>query len=342
MMAGRAIQYRYLGFISLVLGFAVVHWLKPVLLPLVIALFMIAVAMPITTWLNRIFPKHISYVLSYVALITILGLFTGITYLSIAEFTNELPQYEEQFFFLLQEMSALLRGYGLPAPRELNAEQLQQFFPSLVSTFYATLGHIVLIVALVLLGLPELVFWEDKLKNCLGKTSGGKWRTAASEAAISFQKYMTVMTVIGFVSAILTTSFAWAFGLDFALLWGVLAFIMNFIPVLGAILAVLPPIFVAMMQFTDPADIWVITIGLGSIQFFIGNVIDPKFQGKFLSMSPVVILLSISFWTFLWGAPGAFLAVPLTHIFMVAGFQFPNTKHIACLLSDGKGVCAKS
>ncbi len=331
-------QYRYLGFICLVLGFAVIHWLKPVLLPLVIALFMIAVAWPITIWLNKLFPKHISYVLSYVALVAILGTFGGIVYLSISELTNQLPQYEEQFLALLKEARLILRSYGLPAPQEFNPEHLQSFITPLIGTFYTMMGHVILIVALVILGLPELVFWEDKLENCLGK-DGSSWQKAGAEAAASFQRYMTVMTGIGLIAAALTAGFSWIVGLDFALLWGLIAFIMNFIPVLGAVLVLIPPVLIAMMQFSDPAQVWAVVAGIGLIQFFMGNVIDPKFQGKFLSMSPVVILMSIAFWSFLWGPAGAFLAVPLTHIFMVVCYQFTNTKRIACLLSEGRGTC---
>lgn len=331
-------QNRYLGFICLVLGFAVVYWLKPVLLPLVIALFMLAVAWPITSWLTQIFPKRVSYVLSYAALLCLLAAFGSVVYLAITELTDQLPQYEEQFLNLLSKVYEILNNYGLPTPQEFDAEQLKNLAGPVVSTFYATLGHVVLVVSLVILGLPELVFWEDKLKNCLGE-DGNNWREAATKAATSFQKYLTVMTCIGLVAAGLTSGFALLVGLDFALLWGVLAFVMNFIPVLGAILALVPPVLVAIMQFSDPSQAWFVAVGLGAIQFFMGNVVDPKFQGKFLSMSPVVILMSIAFWSFLWGPVGAFLAVPLTHIFMVVCYQFPNTKPIACMLSEGEGQC---
>jgi len=339
-MTDRTAQYRYLGFISLILGFLTIHWLKPVLLPLVIALFIIAVARPITVWLNTIFSKNVSYTLSFFALIIIIGVFCAIGYLSVAEFTQQLPQYEPQFAALIENFRGFLKTYGLPAPRQLNAEQMQSIATPIIETFYAMLGHVLLIISLVILGLPELVFWDDKLQNCLGKSDSGKWRNAFSEASLSFQKYMSVMTAIGLFAAILTTGFAWVIGLDFALLWGVLAFIMNFIPVLGAILAMIPPIITASMQFSDPTMLWISIGGFTIIQFLMGNVIDPKLQGKFLSMSPLVILMSIAFWSFIWGVPGAFLAVPLTHIMMVTFFQFPNTKHIACLLSEGKGDCA--
>jgi len=244
----------------------------------------------------------------------------------------------DRFIALLQEGRDMLRSYGFPTQGELNSEQVHAFITPVVSGLYATLGHIILIVALVILGLPELVYWEDKLENRLGQ-NGTSWREAGAEAATSFQKDMSVMTGIGLFSAALTAVFSWLIGLDFALLWGLLAFIMNFIPVLGAVLALVPPVIVALMQFSDPTQMWVAVAGLSVIQFFMGNVVDPKFQSKFLSMSPVVILLSIAFWSFLWVPAGAFLAVPLTHIFMITCFQFSNTKHIACLLSEGKGTC---
>lgn len=171
-------------------------------------------------------------------------------------------------------------------------------------------------------------------KTGLASAAAMSRREVLENAAGYMKNNYPLMAGIGLVSACLTTGFSWMVGLDFALLWGLLAFIMNFIPVLGAMLVLVPPVMVAIMQFDDPGQLWLVISGLGLIQFFMGNVVDPKFQGKFLSMSPVIILLSIAFWSFLWGAPGAFLAVPLTHIVMVTFQQFPNTQMIACMLSE--------
>lgn len=336
-MAATQLKNPYLGFICLVLGFVVINILKPVLLPVVISLFLIAIAWPITVWLNSLFPKNVSYVLSYVALIALFSFFAAITYISIAQFIALAPEYEQQFNTLLTEVRGWLRGMGLPAPRDLNPEQMQALVTPLVTLFYSTLGHVGLIVGLVILGLPELVYWEDKLENCLGKSDGGRWREAAAASATSFQKYMTVMFYIGLLAAALTSLFAWVVGLDLALFWGLIAFVMNFLPIFGAVLAVIPPTAMAAMQFDDPNQIWLVFGGMAVIQFFMGNIIDPKFQGKFLSMSPYIILVSIAFWSLVWGVPGAFLAVPLTHIFMIVFYQFPQTKKWACLLSEGRG-----
>ncbi|WP_417320053.1 AI-2E family transporter [Emcibacter sp.] len=328
----------YLGLICIVVAFLVVHWLKPVLMPLVVALFMITVAWPINNLLKSVFPKHVSHVLSYAALGAILAAFGGVVYLAISQFTGQISGYQEQILALIKQGREFMDDAGLPVPDEVQADQLQGIFAPVMDVFYSSLGHWVLITGLVLLGLPEMVYWEDKLKNCLGERNGNKWLDAAEEAATSFQKYMIVMTLIGFFAAAMTTLFCWAVGLDFALLWGLMAFVMNFIPVLGSMFMLLPPTLMAFLQFTDPDQVLLVFSGMAIIQFIMGNVIDPHFQGKFLSMSPVVILLSIAFWGFLWGVPGAFLAVPLTHIFMITCYQFPSTRAIACLLSEGEGT----
>ncbi len=334
MMSSRNLSSGNLGFIALILGFGAVHVLKPVLLPLVIALFMIAMVWPIQTWLTERLPKRISYILSYVALIAILSAFGGLFYLAIAEFTQHLPKYQQPAEELLRYARSLIESYNLPAPDQIQPDQLQSAVSPLVATFYATLGHVALITALVILGLPELVFWEDKLGRCFDQSNGSRWLKAAGQATHSFQKYISVMTLIGLFTGALTTAFCWAVGLDFALLWGLMAFVVNFVPVLGAMVMLIPPTLTAVVQFSDPTQVWLVLGGVGAIQFFTGNIIDPMFQGKSLSMSPVVILISIAFWTLLWGIPGAFLGVPLTHIFMVTCQQFPATQPIACLLSN--------
>ena len=320
--------------IATILGFMAIYWLKPVLLPSVVALFIIAIVWPVKIWFDHILPKKIGYILCYLVIGLILLGLAAIIYAAISELTNQLPQYEDRAIALINTIRTWLARHGLPAPRKIELEQVQGLIGPFVSTFYTTLGHVGLITALVILGLPELVFWQEKLKKCFDEKDIQKWNELITQSVISFQKYMTVTTLTGILAALLTSVFCWLVGLDLALLWGVMAFILNFVPVVGSMLMLLPPTLMAMMQFTDSFSVMVVFWGMGAIQFLMGNIIDPQFQGKCLSMSPVMILISIAFWGIIWGVPGAFLAIPLTHIFITA-LQFQHkTQSIACMLTQ--------
>jgi predicted PurR-regulated permease PerM len=113
------------------------------------------------------------------------------------------------------------------------------------------------------------------------------------------------------MTGLLVGLFAWSTGLQFALEWGVIAFVLNYIPFIGPFVATLFPTLLAMTQF----ETWLAVIGvficLNIIQFVVGSYVEPRIAGSLLSMSPFLLLFAVFFWTFLWGLPGAFIGVPI-------------------------------
>ncbi len=130
-------------------------------------------------------------------------------------------------------------------------------------------------------------------------------------------------------------------GLDFASFWALLIFLLNFIPSIGSILATFFPSLLALMQFDVTAPFWIVCIGISVLQFCIGNLLEPRLMGNSLNLSPLVILLSLTFWGTIWGIPGAFLCVPITVIIMIVLSHFEKTQPIAIMLSRG-GMITRS
>lgn len=150
------------------------------------------------------------------------------------------------------------------------------------------------------------------------------------------EQYLWVQTVTGLMIAVASWIAMAAVGLDNALFWAMLIFMASYIPVVGGIVAVaLPPIF-ALVQFDG---LWQAVVLFGVLQvigMFVGNVVQPRMQGRSLNMDPIVLLLALAFWSVIWGLPGAFLSTPLTTVMMVILAQFAGTRWIAVLLSaDG-------
>jgi AI-2 transport protein TqsA len=126
-------------------------------------------------------------------------------------------------------------------------------------------------------------------------------------------------------------------GLDFAAFWALLIFVLNFIPNIGSLVATIFPSLLALIQFDTLTPFLVILIGVGSIQMLVGNVLEPQLMGRSLNVSPLVIILSLVVWSFMWGIPGMFLAVPVTVIVMIVFYNFDSTRWIALLMSqDGR------
>ncbi len=149
-------------------------------------------------------------------------------------------------------------------------------------------------------------------------------------------KYMGIKALISVATGVLFYVVAIMFSLDFPLIWGVLAFILNFIPTIGSIIVTVSGIFMAVLQFM-PEWSTVVYIGLSftAVEMVLGNIIDPKIQGVKMNLSPFLILVSLAIWGYIWGPIGMFLAVPITSILQIVCASIPSMKPIAIMLSTG-------
>ena len=156
------------------------------------------------------------------------------------------------------------------------------------------------------------------------------------------RKYVVIKGSASFATGILSYMVLFIVGVDFAALWGMLIFLLNFIPTIGSILAVIPPILLSLVQFEGLAKFLIVLSSLISIQVLIGNVLEPRLAGRSLNLSPLVILLSLVFWGKIWGIVGMFLCVPLTVMLNIVLANFDATRSIAIMLSaNGKIVKEK-
>jgi AI-2 transport protein TqsA len=149
----------------------------------------------------------------------------------------------------------------------------------------------------------------------------------------SITHYIGLKTLISFISSVICFVALLLFGIDSPLLWAFVVFIMNFIPVIGALLAVILPTLFAMIQFGDINYSLIIFFVLGTIQTIISNILEPKLMGDSLNISPLVALFALAFWGAIWGITGMIVSVPITVILIILLAQFPKTKSIAILMS---------
>jgi AI-2 transport protein TqsA len=152
--------------------------------------------------------------------------------------------------------------------------------------------------------------------------------------ARSMEQYLWVQTITGVMIAGACWVLFMALGLQNALFWALVTFLLAYIPVVGGVAASLLPALFALVQFTSPVPAIVILAVSQAIQFVVGNVIQPRMTGDSLNISVLVVFLSLAFWGKLWGGPGMFLAVPLTVMLMIILAQFPSTRWIAVMMSN--------
>lgn len=150
----------------------------------------------------------------------------------------------------------------------------------------------------------------------------------------SLQRYISVKTFFSALTALISYSVFRVLGLEFAETWAVLTFALNFIPSIGSIIAVIFPALIALIQFDTVAPFLIVVLGCGSIQFVIGNFLEPLFLGRSLNLSTFMVILSLTFWTTIWGITGAFLSVPLTVGVLIVFSHIPATRPIAIMMSQ--------
>jgi predicted PurR-regulated permease PerM len=249
------------------------------------------------------------------------------------------PQYQQSLLAVIQRLAVYFGLETEPSWTTLRQElmaqiNLQQLFGSLL----ASLGSIIVTFVVVFLYatflLAERRYFETKLANL----SDDPARVARIREVIEtinrrIGSYLALKTLLSLLLGVVSYGVMRLYGLEFAALWAVLAAFLNFIPYVGSVLGVILPVLMAIVQFEDLGVILTLLLALTSVQFVIGNFLDPYVMGNSLNLSPFAILISLALWSELWGVPGAFLAVPITAIVAIVFSAFPGTRPIAVLLS---------
>ena len=263
--------------------------------------------------------------------------------LNVKSFQAQLPGYEVKFW---EYADILLSRFEIS--REQANEAVGAFFSnikqnqlslgslvqSLSGSFFSFLGNVLWVVLFMAFILAERDSFTKRMVNQLGRENAAPILESIQKINDSVQQYLGLKTLISFLTGALVTIVLTIAGVDFALLWGVLTFMLNFIPTIGSIVATLPPIVITLFQSGSIAKTLIIGILLLSIQFLVGNVLEPKLMGRGLNLSPLVVLFSLIFWGWLWGIPGMLLSVPLTAAIRIGMEQIDATKTVAVLISS--------
>ncbi len=152
------------------------------------------------------------------------------------------------------------------------------------------------------------------------------------------RQYLAVKTLINLILGAISYAILWIMGVDFALFWAISIALLNYIPYVGSYLAVAFPVILSIGQFASIQTTLILLALLVAAQTWVGNILEPRWIGRQLNMSPFVVLVALSIWGTLWGIPGAILAVPMTSILIIVTGSFESTRFIAVLLSERAGA----
>ena len=304
--------------------------------PLLVAVFLAVVSVPFMRWLQqRRVPRTLAVfctILSAVAVVGLLGLIVG---RAVNEFTAAAPRYQYRLQGLIESAMVLADNFGLPT-EEWSVFNL---FPvGMFDLLGGTLGAIAsftsntfLVLLTVVLILVEATGFSAKLRLALGKeTHLGQLEQMMRQV----QNYLVIKTAISAGTGIVVGLCLAVVGLDFALLWGLIAFVLNFIPNLGSIIAAVPAVLLALVQF-DFATAGLVALIYIGVNLVCGNVIEPMLMGRRLGLSTLVVFVSLVFWGWVWGPIGMLFSVPLTMVIKIALENTRNFRWVAVMLDVG-------
>jgi AI-2 transport protein TqsA len=271
---------------------------------------------------------------------------------SVASMVREVPRYEGMYQELrewVEEYGVTLPAFGRDASEENggaegesqtagNLQQLASLARVLLAGFWGFAGLSILIFFFTLLMLLEADAWGRRVQPAFGRHS----RMVLDVVAVMAHKireFLWLRTLMSLLTGIAAGAWFWVLGIDFWYFWGFLAYLLNYVPFVGSILATVPPVLVALIM-----GAWTTALAAAAgalvINNVVGNFIEPRLEGERLSISPVVLLAGLVFWSWAWGWLGAFLAVPLTTALVVVLAHVDDLKSVALLLSQSSSVRA--
>lgn len=325
------------AFIAAILVFGAMKVTRPVTLPLAFAIFLIVLAWPIQIRLENRLPSWLAFIITFMVFLLILGLFVGAMAVSANMIANKAPQYIDRLELNISILKSWAEGNGLSFSGRNDIDQVitrvLNFIGKGFQGLYSLFSFLALVLLILLFGLLEVRNFRSKLELHFSKDFCEKVVNSFNTIAEQYQRYIFVKTAISGVTGILVGLLTWVIGMDLAFIWGLLAFFLNYIPSLGSIISTVIITLFAMLQFQTWGKILFVFSSITGIQLFFGNWLDPRLQGTVLSLSPLVIVLSVIFWGWVWGIPGALLAVPLSIGMVIAFAQFEKTQWITALLA---------
>ena len=318
-------------------------------IPIVIAFFIFVFVNPLLSRMDRLkIPRLISTVLVMLLILVIFILFAYVFFLMVNMLIQPdgIPAYASKVQSFDRYLSDIIAPYldEDPAGFSLLAFLDIDWYGVLMSSLTSISGKFIDVFSDALLVYVYLLFIilerQTLFPKLLEALPRGKAQRAGEMVARmnrQMSKYLQIKVVISLLTGLLFYFVSVLSGLDFALVWGVLSAILNFIPTIGSIVTTGAAIIMAIIQFSpDWSSVLLIAALFIMIDMILGNIIDPRLQGVQLNISPLVILVSLAVWGYIWGLAGMFLAVPLTSIIQIISANIPSLRPIAIMLSEGR------
>jgi predicted PurR-regulated permease PerM len=305
------------------------------LLPIIVALFLSLLCIPPMRRLqSHGVPAGLSIAVVMAAATVLVLLVTAVVGKSVTEFQAEVPTYSQRLDLLVGDGVAWLASRGVDvSPGEVSSMidtgSIMDLVGRTAAALLSVLSNVLLVVLTMIFMLAEASGFRRKLALAMGSADAdlSNWNLISERV----QKYLAIKAWVSLATAACAFVLCLAVGVDFALLWALMAFLFNFVPNIGSVIAAVPACLLALLQL-GPGPALILAIGYTVINLVIGNVVEPKVMGRRLGLSTLVVFISLLFWGWVWGPVGMLLSVPLTVIVKIALEHSDDFRWVAILL----------
>lgn len=310
----------------------------PLIVPLLLSAFLTILSAPLVLWLQkRKVPEILAVTFVVLAVVGVLAAVAGVVGGSVNRFVAAIPRYQEGLDDLVSGLSDYLDSFGIG----LSFDKIRKVVDpgaaigmagTVVSQLASLLSNAFLVVLTMVFMLFEVAYLPSKLREAMGDEHAdlGRFKRVVREVNgyVAIKTYVSIATglLIGVTMALL--------GVDFPVLWGVTAFLLNYIPNIGSIIAAIPPVLLSLVQYGVGRSLAVAAVFV-VVNTVIGNMLEPRLMGRRLGLSTLVVFVSLVFWGWMWGPLGMLLSVPLTMIVKILLEHSGQFRWIAVLMDAG-------
>jgi len=288
---------------------------QAVFAPLAFAMFVVAIVWPLQRSLQTRLPKLLALAICMTASIVVIASFAWVITWAFSRVGRYVVLDAVRFQLLYDQMAGWLEGHGIVVAslwqEHFNIGWVFRVFQGVASIVNGMLSFTLVVMIYVMLGLLEVDAAAVRLRGMTGSTFAQVLLVGCAATSAKFRRYMVVRSLMSIITGVLVWGFLWLLGLPLASEWGVIAFVLNYIPFIGPLIATVLPTCFAVAQFDAWQNAVVMFACLNVIQFLVGSYLEPRVAGSTLSMSPFLVLLAVFFWTWLWGIAGALIGVPV-------------------------------
>jgi AI-2 transport protein TqsA len=336
----------FAGLIAAIAVFTALYLARDVFAPVAAALFIIAITWPMQRHLQARMPQLLALTVVILVIAVAFVAFTTTVAWSLGRVGRWLVANTERFQQLYEQTVAWFDSHGIGIAalwaEHFNVRWLVRAVQEVAGRINTTVGFWLVVIVYVILGLVEVDDAKRRIEGLKNREVARVLLQGCTMTAAKFRYYLLIRTLMSLVTGLLVYALASVAGLQLAAEWGAIAFALNYIPFIGPFIATVLPTLFALAQIASWQAAVAIFIGLNVIQFMIGSYVEPRVSGSALAISPFVVLLSVFFWTYLWGLFGAFIGVPITIAILTFSALNPATQWLAHLLGGTRSLPLKA